>query len=266
MLQVEKLSYDWRSTHGTQSGGLSLNELSFQAQVGDFVALLGPNGSGKSTLLKIIAGLASQSRPHSSGSVEYKKQNLWQLPYEARARLVSYVGSDFKSEFPLTVEEAVSLGRICHGPHPRNRDWIEYAMEKCHCLELRARDLHTLSGGQRQLVGLARAVAQQSEVLLLDEALSQMDLNYQFLMGKLLREWTDAKKLLVILVAHDFNLALHWATSVLWLKAGQKVAGGAVRDVVTPHILGTIYPQAPIHVSYDEKTGLPRVSLSPQWS
>ena len=131
-------------------------------------------------------------------------------------------------------------------------------MERCLCGEFAGRDLHRLSGGQRQLVALARALAQGARILCLDEALSQMDLNHQALIGKLLRSLC-AEGYSVILVAHDVNLASEWADSCLLMKDGARIAQGAVAKTLTESAIRTLYPGAELVLGSNPVTGAPKV-------
>jgi iron complex transport system ATP-binding protein len=233
-----------------------LDDLSFELKAGEFIALIGPNGSGKSTLLKLLAGvIAHPAHGSLSGLIQYRGSELRHLSMQKRAQILTYVAPDFCSEFPLTVEEAVSLGRICHGSvlgmdalPLSDRQVVDQALELCQCSSLRSRELRSLSGGERQLVGLARALAQESQILLLDESLSKMDLNHQVLMGKLLVQLVQQGKT-IILVSHDLNLASEWASRLWLMKQGQLIFDGAFDQGFTQENLQKLYPKTPLLVT-----------------
>ncbi|MGZ3689643.1 MAG: ABC transporter ATP-binding protein [Bdellovibrionota bacterium] len=248
-----------------QYGGRAvLEEVSFEVDKGQVVSLIGPNGSGKSTLLKILAGILPLSRKGCSGQVRlHGTEFLSQAPHW-RAQQIAYVSADLSAEFPLTAYEAVGLGRTSYGLRILRRAQQEDAriiresMERCFCWELRARDLHSLSGGERQLVALARALAQGAKVLLLDETLSRMDLNHQALVGRLLRdlafkEWT------ILLVSHDVNLASEWADVCIFLQKGRKIAEGPTVKSLTEERIRALYPGADLIVGKNPATGAPKV-------
>ncbi len=212
---------------------------------GEMKCLLGPNGSGKSTLLRLLSGLILPRSGRFSGQIRSKNRQLLDLTSRARAQVISYVGSEFNTEFPLTVEEAVALGRTCSGGTPSDHlIQVEAALELCLCQDLRKRDLRALSGGQRQLAGLARGLAQSPEILLLDESLSKMDLDHQFRIAQMLKNWVSSKKSAILWVSHDLNLVSNWASSALWLQGGEKISEGPVSEMMSPKMLGRIYPSA----------------------
>jgi iron complex transport system ATP-binding protein len=245
-------------------GRQTLHDVSFELAKGEIMALLGPNGSGKSTLMKAVAGLLSMNRDDCGGQVFYQGMNFFAGPARWRAMQVAYVAPDLRAEFPLTARQAVMLGRTCHGAGffssltTEDRDAVDWAMEACLCWSLRDRDLHTLSGGERQLVNLARALAQGARVLFLDEALSRMDLNHQAAIGKLMRT-LGGKGWSVLLVSHDINVASEWADSCLLLRDGRSVGMGLMREVLTEEKIREIYPGADLMVGPNPATGAPKV-------
>ncbi len=222
---------------------LVLKEISLEIFKNEITAIIGPNGSGKSTLLKILAGIL----PLKQGQIFCQGAPLSTLTADARGRAITYLSSDLHAEFPLTAFEAVLMGRICQNPHSlrrwnqRENDAVHSAMEQCYCWEYRDRTLQTLSGGERQLVNLARALAQGSKVLLLDEALSKMDLNHQSLIGKLLKKLTQ-KTHTIVIVSHDLNLSTEWADSCVLLHRGALLASGNLHQVLTSKNMGILYP------------------------
>lgn len=244
----------------------ALNELSFELDRQEILALLGPNGSGKSTLLKIIAGILP-FRPSlkEAGQIFYRGSNLFLRPLNERAQHIAYVSAELHSEFPLTVFDTVLMGRICHGAtsfrdtRGIDRDATLWALEQCLCWSLRERDLSTLSGGERGLVALARALAQGARILLLDEALSKMDLNHQALIGKLLRKLCEERGISIIFVSHDLNLATEWSDRVLLLKKGKKFCWGPTQEVITTENIQSLYGCKELSISPHPQNGTPKV-------
>lgn len=230
-----------------------IDSLSFEVEAGEIVAILGPNGSGKSTLLKASAGIL----PPWEGQVWMRGDDLLSLAPALRARKVAYVGADLRTEFPLTAIETVRLGRICHGTRD-DEEVVERAMELCFCSHLRDRWLYSLSGGERQLVALAKAIAQGSRILFLDESLSKMDLNHQALVGKRLRELA-ASGHAILLVSHDANFAAEVATHALLLKEGKRLATGKIQDVWTSDRIAEVYPGARFVVAPSPLSGAPQI-------
>jgi iron complex transport system ATP-binding protein len=248
-----------------------LDAISFEMDSGEVLALLGPNGAGKSSLLKIVAGIIE---PSTVGVAKVSLQirirgeefsdTSSKSRAQARARLLTYVGPELRAAFPLTAYETVMMGRLCHHPDlflefsENDRKAVETAMRRCFCWELRDRDLDTLSGGEKQLVALARAVAQEARILLLDEVLSKMDLHHQARIGKLFRELASEGKS-VILVSHDVNLAAEWATTALLLLKGNMIARGPIASVMSEENFRRVYPDAKLHIGKNPITGAPQI-------
>jgi iron complex transport system ATP-binding protein len=247
-------------SHVYPGGRLALDNISFDLPAGEILSLLGPNGSGKSTLLKAVAGVL----PAGSARSPYEGQSLLARPLSWRARRVAYVGADLNAQFPMTAEQAVLLGRSSQGSglfrlsSGEDREAVEQAMRRCHCWDLRSRDLHSLSGGERQLVALARALAQGARTLFLDESLSRMDLHHQAAVGRLLTELAS-QGYSVVLVSHDINIASEWASSALLLRRGERVAYGPIREVLTEERVLALYPDSELTVGLSPASGAPKV-------
>jgi len=241
-----------------------LNEVSFELERGTFVTLLGPNGSGKSTLMKVCAGILPLKRGVDSGQIKLHGQNFLAYSPSARAQHVAYVAPDVHAEFPLSVHETVLLGRTCYGIGTLRRrsreddEAVQWAMSKAFCWGLRDRDLHTLSGGERQLVAIARALAQGAKILFLDEALSRMDLNHQAAIGRMLKSLTR-EGYTVLLVAHDVNLATEWADQCILLNRGEILARGATAEVFNERNLKLLYPGERWMISKSPVSEMPKV-------
>jgi iron complex transport system ATP-binding protein len=237
-----------------------LSDVSLSLAPAQVIALLGPNGSGKSTLLKLLAGLMPLK-----ASVSILGRDLRTQPPAMRARLVAYLSAEIRTEFRLTVHESVALGRICHNPSvswkptPLDREKIEAALEACGCQDLLNRELPTLSGGEQQLVAVARALVQDSPVVLLDETLSRMDLHHVARIGELLNRLARSERKTFVLVAHDMNLAAQWSDFAVILDKGRVLAQGALKETLTPENLNHLYPGTPIQVESSASDGRPRV-------
>ena len=219
--------------------------------------------------MKLASGLLSLKRAGCSGQVHYIGKDFLSVPAFRRAKNVAYVGPEFKAEFPLTTEEAVYLGRTCQGvgffkrASRDDHEKVRWAMDLCLCWKLRERMLDSLSSGERQLVSLARALAQGAKILFLDETLSGMDLNHQALIGKMLKTlvhqgWS------VLLVSHDVNLASEWADRGIFLKDGKKIVQGPIREILNQENIQALYPGANLTVGYNPNTGAPKVFFGHQ--
>jgi iron complex transport system ATP-binding protein len=216
-----------------------LREVSFEAPKCGLIAVAGPNGAGKSTLLGILAGLRS---PYA-GSAEFQDREVRDWPRRAFARRVAFVPQFVRVEFPFTVEETVLMGRA-----PFAQGWFESdadhaaarsAMEITDTLELRDRDVRSLSAGERQRVILASALAQRPEALLLDEPAAFLDLRHQLSLYRLLAGL--ARTILVIAVTHDLNLALQFAGRILVLSQGRIAADGPPSGALRADLIGGVF-------------------------
>ncbi|HEY9279443.1 MAG TPA: ABC transporter ATP-binding protein [Eoetvoesiella sp.] len=199
---------------------------------GRLVALLGPNGCGKSTLLKSIAGLV-----HAHHKVlRLDDQDLLVLPANDRAKQVRYLPQSLPDDVHLTVMEAilVAINARRSTAHGTALNKVQSTLADLGIAHLGPRYLDELSGGQKQLVGLAQALSHEPKVLLLDEPLASLDLNYQHHVMQLLIRLTQERKMLTLIVLHDLNSALRYADLALLMRDGALVASGVPDEVITP--------------------------------
>ncbi len=217
-----------------------LRDVTLRFSEPQLIALVGPNGAGKSTLLGILAGL----RPQYSGSCLYRDRELRRWPRRAFAREVSFVPQTVRIEFPFTAEQVVLMGRTPHagGLFESPADWqaVDEAMRLTDTLAFRHRDFRSLSGGERQLVLLASALAQQPRVLLLDEPTTFLDLRHQIAIYRLLAD-LRRQGLLVIAATHDLNLAAAYADRVVALRAGRIIADAPPDQVLHPAVIRELF-------------------------
>jgi len=207
---------------------------------GTVTALLGPNGSGKSTLLKALGGLARVS----GGRILLGGTDLARQPPAERARHIVYMPQALPRPVHLTVFESVVIAAHAGDRSRRTGAELERIARLLRHLGIDAlagRHLDELSGGQRQLAGLAQALARRPRVLLLDEPLSALDLNYQFHVMQLLRRETREHGLVTVVVLHDLDSALRHADHALLLRHGRILADGAPHDVISPATLAEAY-------------------------
>ncbi|MGV2864617.1 ABC transporter ATP-binding protein [Achromobacter sp. ESBL13] len=216
--------------------GLSIPSL----VAGEVTALLGPNGSGKSTLLKALAGLVRTR----GGSVMLDGQDMTRLGVGERARHMVYLPQSLPAAVHLRVFESVLVAarasRDALAP-PLHLSDIDRLLARLDIAHLALHYLDALSGGQKQLVGLAQALIRQPRVLLLDEPLSALDLNYQFHVMRLLKQETQEHGLISVIVLHDLNVALQHADRAVMIQHGRLHAQGAPADVITPESLAAVY-------------------------
>lgn len=208
---------------------------------GKICALLGPNGSGKSTLMRAMAGLLP-----CSATVTLGQDALSALPLAQRTQRCLYLPQALPATVDLPVLEALIAARHTGRLHPSHiqEDDIDSALhwlDKFTIRDLALKNMSALSGGQRQLVGLAQALSRQPDALLLDEPLSALDLHHQFAVMALLRRETRAHHLITVLVLHDLNAALNMTDHVVVLHNGVVKASGAPTSVLTPALLREVY-------------------------
>lgn len=222
----------------------ALHGVSAQVEAGRITALFGPNGSGKTTLLRCLAGL---TRP-DSGTIRVQGRDLRRLSPKQVGRLVSYVPQEHGVSFGFTVEEVVLMGRTPYlggiqGPSPADYQAAETAIDAVGIGEIREKPYTDLSGGQRQLVLIARALAQQSPVIIMDEPTSALDFKNQILVWKQLCALRQGGKT-VLVCTHDPNHVLWFCDDVLVLQAGKLLAGGSVQERMTQELMETLYGAA----------------------
>lgn len=210
-IEVRGLSFGYK-------GEDVLRNIALHAPAGKFVALLGKNGSGKSTLLRLIAGMLDAG----SGSISILGQDITGLQRSQRAQLIGYLPQFHTPFFPFTVEEVVLTGRASYVfsvPRRHDKEIADRAMTEVGIEGMRSRPYTELSGGERHLVMLARVLAQEPKIVLLDEPLSHLDLHNQFRVLTLIRGLTSSG-LTVMAVLHDPNTAFAYADEFIFLKSG----------------------------------------------
>ena len=225
---------------GAQLGGLPvLQDLSFGLRVGSWVSVVGPNGAGKSSLLRVLAGLLAHT-----GEVDLLGRPLGSYPGRERARLLSWLGQGETSDEDLCVYDLVMLGRLPHqawlaGPAPADHAAVARALGLTQAWDWRARSIGQLSAGERQRVLLARALAVEAQVLLMDEPLANLDPPHQadwLLMVRALV--ADGKT--VVSVLHEISLALQ-ADDMLVMRQGRLTHQGACSDAQTHRALEQVF-------------------------
>jgi iron complex transport system ATP-binding protein len=218
-----------------------LSDLSLTVEEGDFVGIIGPNGAGKSTLLKILAGV----RKPSSGAAFLFGQDIASLSPREIARTLALVPQSTESMFPFSVAEVVLMGRHPYGSllafeGEEDRRIAEDAMERTDVAAFADRAFNELSGGERQLVVLARALAQRPRVLLLDEPTSALDLKHQAqiygILALLVRDG-----LTVVVVTHDLNLASRYCRRLDALSLGRIAASGTPSELLRETLVRELY-------------------------
>ncbi len=236
------------------AGGHGLEGVDLEVRAGEIVGLLGPNGAGKSTLVKLLSGVLAAG----SGSIRVQGDELSGLARREIARRIAVVPQEPPSELPFTALETVLLGRHPHVSGlgfeaDRDLDIARDALRRVGAGELAERPLGELSSGERQRVAVARALAQQTPILLLDEPTSFLDLRYQVELFDLLRSLAgEGRALLAVL--HDLNLAAEYCDRVVLVAGGRSVVAGSTAEVLTYAHLTEVYGTE-VYVDLNDLTG-----------
>jgi len=221
---------------------LVLDQVSLEVKRGTIVGLLGPNGSGKTTLLRIVAGIL---RP-LAGRVLIGGQPIERLTRRELARRIAVVPQETQSTFDFSVMDMVLMGRYPHlGPFElegaADQTIAREALTATGTAALEARPFATLSGGEKQRVIIASALAQASEMLLLDEPTAALDLRYQIEIAALLRRLNAERGTTMVVSTHDLNLAASLCDHIVLLKSGRVLADGATKETLTADNIRRLY-------------------------
>ena len=219
-----------------------LKGVSLTAEAGRLLCVLGPNGSGKTTLLRCMLGHLAPLR----GRIDLKGKPVRRYSPRDLARLMAYVPQFPQSAFAFTARQLVLMGRLAHTAPlgiagKTDRAVANQAMTMTQTLDLADRTLAELSGGEAQRVMIARALAQQPAVMLLDEPTSHLDIKNQLLIYRMMRRLAHDWQMAMVCVSHDVNLAARFADELVLMRDGKVVAAGAPAQVVREDVLRDVY-------------------------
>lgn len=226
-----------------------LRDIEFEIKDSSFNILLGRNGSGKSTLLKLMAGILKPQ----SGRINIYGEDISNMSFSKRARLIGFLSQSHNTVFPYSVSEVVVTGRapyIFYSPSRKDRQKTLEAMERVGIIHLQDKPYNQLSGGERQLVMIARVLAQEPKIILFDEPLTFLDV-YNQMQFFLLIEQLRSNNLTIIMVLHDLMTALRLNASYIMLSQGSIAASGG-KEIFTNDKIKKVFN---IECSIDEKTG-----------
>jgi len=236
-----------------------LSHLSLEIRAGSFCGILGPNGSGKTTLLDLV-GRTNLPR---SGSIRYRGKNIDDYAKRELAREIALVPQDFYINFPFTVREVTLMGR--HPYIPRfgsatiaDQEIVDRAIQLMELEQFRDKYVTELSGGEKQRVVFARAFAQDTPVLILDEGTSSLDIHHTLKLLDLVRQKVRLKNKTVIAAMHDLNLAAAFCDQIVFIKAGEIVAKGRTDDVLNAENIRQVFG-VDARVSFDAFSGSKQV-------
>jgi ABC-type cobalamin/Fe3+-siderophores transport system ATPase subunit len=245
-----------------------VQDVSLEIEPGIVMTLIGPNGSGKTTLMRLVSGVL----PLSSGTINYQGEDISKLSVQELARKIAVVPQLRILPPAFTVREVVALGRTPYlnwmgQLSTEDQQRIDQVLTRTNLLELEYRVIAELSGGEQQRVLLARALAQQTPVLLLDEPTTHLDLQYQVSLMEIVHRLVHpteselaagvAKKA-VFVAMHDLNLVTRYADRVALMVGGRITASGTPHEVLTPEILSKAY-NLPLTILHDPDHGLTAV-------
>ena len=235
MIRVKDVSFSY-------SNGSVLRSISFEVKKKEFFCIAGSNGAGKTTLIRLLSRVFKPT----SGVIELNGKNIWYIPQKEFAKRVSVVSQNPSFDF-VRVREFVVLGRIPHFGRfqifesKEDKGKVERALELCGLKNLENNYMTQISGGERQLVFIARALATEPEVLLLDEPLSNLDICHQEKILKLLVRLREEIGLTIVAVLHDLNVASEFADCLMLLGRGVIIKSGKPEDVIRVEYVSEAY-------------------------
>ena len=230
-MKIKNLSYDHRQN-------FSLKNINFHVNKGEILGILGSNGSGKTTLIKNILGVLK-----GKGDILINDCNILSIPLNKRKNIISYVPQESQTN-NLTVFDTVMLGRIPYMSYKQKKEnikIIDNLLEKFNLSNFRDRKISFLSGGERQRCYIARAIAQNSEVLILDEPTSSLDIANAINILNIIKEIVKEKNMRCIVIIHDLNLAYKFCNNFLFLKNGEQIYFGNKEDCFKKEIISNLY-------------------------
>lgn len=240
-------------------GRSALRGVDLQVERGETVGLIGPNGSGKSTLVRLLCG---EERP-DEGRIYLAGRELSAWSPRERARQMAVLPQEGLPPVPFTVEEVVKMGRHPHMRRPwmSREDWnvVEEILKRTGLDRDRHRPVNRLSGGERQRVAIAKAMAQEPRLMILDEPTTYLDVRYQLEVLDAVRRWKK-RGAAVLMVLHDLNLAAQYCDRLLMLKEGELVGAGKPSEVIRPDLIREVYG-VEVLVTLHPDSGVPQVLL-----
>jgi iron complex transport system ATP-binding protein len=238
-----------------------LQDVSFRVEKGEFVGVIGPNGSGKTTLLKILYRLLSPQK----GEILLELVPMKRMDRIDIAKRIAVVAQETHLLFPFSVLETVLMGRSAHLGHlmfesEKDLEIAIKAMEWTKILSFSERSMDELSGGERKRVFIARALAQEPEVILLDEPTANLDIHHQMDFLDLILTLNRERGLTIVMASHDMNIASEFCDRLILLQGGGIYKSGTPHDVITKENIEKVYG-CEVWIDRNPFSGMPRISL-----
>lgn len=234
-LEIDDLSFGYNK-HSV------LKDINFKIEDRQFISIIGPNGSGKTTLLKMLNNLYKPEK----GNVLVHGENIVNFKGKSLAKKVALVPQDTNMDYDFSVEDVVLMGRYPYiGRFEKEKktdhEIVEEALKLTNVYHLRKKNINEISGGERQRVIIAKALAQKPDIILLDEPTSHLDINHQMEILILLRKLNKENGTTIILVIHDINLANRYSDSIILLNKGSILGMGRPSEVINSYNIEKAY-------------------------
>ena len=231
MIKLENVSFSY------QKGRDFIKDLSLEFEAGKITTVLGPNGSGKSTLLHMIS---TYLKP-KSGKIYLNDMDLRKLKQKEIAKYISCVYQEHESPDDITVRDLVSFGRNIYTDKVENVKMIDFALEATGISEIQHKKVNNLSGGQRQRAFIAMSLAQNTDVLLLDEPTTYLDIYHQIEILEVVKSLNQKYGITIIMVLHDLNQAVNYSHNLVIMKDGKIVKTGSASRVIDEKTINDVY-------------------------
>lgn len=244
-LEIKDLTFSYDSDNNI------LKKLNFNIEKGKFYTILGPNGSGKTTLIKIIAKALKVDR----NKVLLNDEDINIIKSNTLAKKIAVVPQYTSTEFDFSVQDIVLMGRSPHisrfsSPGEKDNNIVQNAMELTNTWHLRHKNINALSGGERQRVIVARAISQETEIVLLDEPISHLDIHHQIEILNNIKRLNKEKKKTIIAVLHDLNIATAYSDYMILMNNGKIHSSGTPEEVLKKEVIKEVYG-LDVHILYD---------------
>ncbi len=260
-VQIRNLYFTYRSHNNDTEFELSIENL--EIEKGNFVSILGPNGSGKSTILKIIAGLL----PYKTGSIIVDGIELNKYTEKEYSKIVAYVPQKTYTIFPFSVYEIVMMGRTPYQnllafENKSDLEIVNYAMELLGISHLKKKGINEISGGELQRVFIARALAQEPRIILLDEPNAHLDLEHQISIFTMLKKMNTEQNLTIINISHDLNLVGIYSSEIILMKNGKIASHGNKTTMLSEQNIKNIF-NVDAEIVYSDNGNISNVIVKP---